>query len=102
MNSAIAGVNADITTLFDQNNRQDRNINKANEGVAMALAMETPAVPAGSSFALSGGVGGFQGKHSLATAVAAAVGEKASVSAGMGVGLDSGEIGYRAGFQIAF
>ena len=71
-------------------------------GVAMALAMESPAVPAGKSFALSGGVGGYQGKHALSTAISAAVGEDASVSAGLGYGLDTGEVGYRAGFQIAF
>jgi hypothetical protein len=64
--------------------------------------MDSPAVPAGASFALSGGIGGFEGKHSLATAISAAVGEKASVSAGLGMGLDTGEIGYRAGFLIAF
>ena len=77
-------------------------IDKANEGVAMAMAMESPNVPAGARFAISGGVGGFQGKNALATAISAAVGEKATVSAGLGYGLNSGEVGYRAGFQIAF
>jgi len=102
LNAAVAGINSDITTLFDQNDQQDRKIGKANEGVAMALAMESPNVPAGSSFALSGGVGGFQGKHALATAISAAVGSTAVVSGGVGVSLNTGEIGYRAGFQVAF
>ncbi len=68
----------------------------------MALALESPNVPAGATFALSGGIGGYQGKHALATAISAAVGEMTTVSAGFGYGLNSGEIGYRAGFQIAF
>lgn len=68
----------------------------------MALAMETPNVPAGASFAISGGVGGYNGRHSLAAAMSAAIGEMSSVSAGFGYGLNSGEVGYRAGFQFAF
>jgi hypothetical protein len=68
----------------------------------MALAMESPAVPAGKSFALSGGVGGYEGKHALATAISAAIGETANVSAGVGYGFNTGEVGYRAGFQFAF
>ena len=102
INSAVIGLQDDVGILYNQNRRQDRLIDRANEGVAMALAMESPYVPAGSRFALSGGIGGYQGRHSLATAISAAVGEKANVSAGLGYGLNSGEIGYRAGFQIAF
>jgi hypothetical protein len=68
----------------------------------MALALDSPVVPAGAHFALSGGIGGYQGKHALATAISAAVGQMSTVSAGFGYGIDSGEIGYRAGFQIAF
>lgn len=102
INGSILGLQGDVTTLYHQNRNQDRMIGKANEGVAMALAMESPNVPAGSTFALSGGIGGFQGKNSLATAISAAIGEKATVSAGLGYGLNSGEVGYRAGFQVAF
>lgn len=100
--SSLVGIEADIADLYADNRHQDRQIGKANEGVAMALAMESPNIPAGSHFALSGGIGGYQGKHSLATAVSAALGEKATVSAGLGYGLNSGEVGYRAGFQVAF
>jgi hypothetical protein len=81
---------------------QDHKIGKANEGVAMALALDSPSVPAGATFAMSGGIGGYQGKHALATAISAAIGEMATVSAGFGYGLDSGEVGYRAGFQFAW
>jgi hypothetical protein len=102
INSSILGLQGDVATLYNDNRHQDRMIGKANEGVAMALAMESPNVPAGSTFALTGGIGGFQGKHSLATAISAAVGEKATVSAGVGYGLNTGEVGYRAGFQVAF
>lgn len=93
---------ADIDALFDLTDQLQGGIEQANEGVAMALAMESPAVPAGASFALSGGVGNYNGRTSLALAISTAVGEKASVSAGVGVGANSGEVGTRAGFQIAW
>ena len=68
----------------------------------MALALDSPSIPAGASFALSGGVGNFKGRTALALAVSAAVGEMASVSAGIGYGFSSKDIGSRAGFQIAW
>jgi hypothetical protein len=105
LNAALVDISAlenSVTSLLQHDGVQDRNIGKANEGVAMALALDTPNVPAGSHFALSGGIGGYQGKHSLATAISAAVGSMTTVSAGVGYGLNSGEIGYRAGFQVVF
>ena len=98
----FASFQSELGELFDHDRVQDKNIGKANEGVAMALALDTPNVPAGSHFALSGGIGGYQGKHSLATAISAAVGSMTTLSAGIGYGLNSGEVGYRAGFQVVF
>jgi hypothetical protein len=68
----------------------------------MALALDSPNIPSGATFAFSGGIGGYQGKHALATAISAAVSETTTVSAGFGYGLNSGKVGYRAGFQVAF
>jgi hypothetical protein len=102
LNSAVAGLQGQIDDLFDDNRRQDRSIGKAQEGVAMALALDSPNIPAGATFAISGGIGGYEGKHALATAISAAVGEMTTLSAGIGYGLNSGEVGYRAGFQVAF
>lgn len=93
------------TSLFDLVNQVGSirsDIRDANEGVAMALALDSPSIPAGASFALSGGVGNFKGRTALALAVSAAVGEMASVSAGIGYGFSSKDIGSRAGFQIAW
>ena len=64
--------------------------------------MESPSIPAGAKFALSGGVGHYKGRTSMAMAVSAAVSEMASLSAGVGVGANSGEVGLRGGFQIAW
>ena len=88
--------------MFNLNDINRRDISRANEGVAMALAMESPSLPAGTNFALSGGVGYFQNRTAVTTAVSARVGTNASISAGVGVGVDSGEVGARGGFQIAW
>jgi hypothetical protein len=105
LNAAIGDITAlenSVASLFAHDRDQDREIGKANEGIAMALALDSPSIPAGAHFAVSGGAGGYQGKHAFAAAVSAAVNDMTIVSAGVGYGLDSGEVGYRAGFQFAW
>ena len=100
--TAISALQSDSVTLFDltRDNRDD--IREANEGVAMALAMDSPTVPSGAKMALSGGIGYFKNRTALATAISVAVSEMSSVSAGLGYGFNSKEVGARAGFQIAW
>jgi hypothetical protein len=102
LQNSFATVQGQIGQLFDLNQLNRRDIQDANEGVAMALAMDTPSIPAGAHFAVSGGVGYFKQHAALATAISAAVGEMSQVSAGVSYGFDSKEVGARAGFQFAF
>jgi trimeric autotransporter adhesin len=95
LQSLTAGQQAQITSLFS-------GLDKAYEGVAMGLAMESPSLPAGTNFGLSGGIGYFEKSTAGTMAFAARVGENASVSAGVGIGFDSGEVGARGGFQVAW
>lgn len=98
----FAALSNRVNSVFDLAETNRQGVNKASEGVAMALAMDSPALPSGTSFALSGGIGNYEGRTSLAMAVSAAVSETASVSAGIGVGATSGSVGTRAGFQVAW
>lgn len=100
--TAISALQSDTVTLFELTQDLRSDVREANEGVAMALALDSPTVPAGARFAASGGIGHFKKRTALAAAVSAAVGEMSSVSAGLGYGLKSKEIGARAGFQIAW
>ena len=93
---------AQNNTLFGQTAANSEAIERANEGVAMALAMESPMLPAGTNFGLSGGIGYFEDRAAGTMAFSARVGTNASVSAGLGVGFDSGEVGARGGFQVAW
>lgn len=100
--NTIASLQGQVGTLFDLADESRRDIKEANEGIAMAMAMETPSIPAGAHFAVSGGVGYFKKQAALATAISAAVGEMSMVSAGVSYGFDSKKVGARAGFQFAF
>jgi hypothetical protein len=100
--SAISALQGDTVTLFELTDDLRGDVRDAEEGVAMALALDSPSIPAGAHFALSGGVGHFKSRTALAVAMSAAVGEMSSVSAGVGYGFRSQEIGARAGFQVAW
>lgn len=91
-----------INTLFDLADDNRREIHKANEGVAMALAMESPSLPAGANFAIAGGVGYFNNRSAGTASFTARIGSMTSFSAGVGMGFNSGEVGARAGFQHAW
>lgn len=111
--TAIEGVNAaqgaqigalqeGQDALFDLANMNRRDIGRANEGVAMALAMESPYLPDDAKVAVAGGIGYFADRVSISAAVTARTGRMSSVSAGVGVGAKSGKVGARAGFQTAW
>ena len=91
-----------INQLFGETAANRAAIDRANEGVAMALAMESPMLPGDTNFALSGGVGYFEDQGAGTLAITARIGENAAFSAGVGVGFDSGEVGARGGFQVAW
>jgi hypothetical protein len=98
----IASLQSQLNTSFDLSKQNQRDVGRATEGVAMALAMESPALPPGTNFAVSGGVGYFNNAAAVTTAVTRRVGPNASVSAGVGYGFRTKQVGARGGFQIAW
>lgn len=104
--SAIADLQSrmvnDFAGIDSELRSQDRRIDKATEGVAMALAMKSPAVPEDKEFALSGSFGAFEGRTALAVAGGIRANEFVQFDAGLAVGLDSGSIGGRAGATLAW
>lgn len=102
LQSLTAAQTADINTLFGETAANRAAIDRATEGVALALSMDSPALPEGTNFALSGGIGYYDSKSAGSMAMTARIGQNAAVSAGIGVGFDSGEVGARGGFQFAW
>jgi hypothetical protein len=100
--AAIASLQGQTTTLFDLAAVNRRDINRANEGVALALAMETPMLPEGKTFALSGGIGYYNDRTAGTAAFAARIGDSTALTGGVGIGFRSGEVGARAGVQHAW
>ncbi|HEX8535063.1 MAG TPA: hypothetical protein VF662_12920 [Allosphingosinicella sp.] len=99
LQAAGSAMQAQLGELFNLADVNRKGIQRANEGVAMALAMDSPSLSPGSSFALSGGVGMFGSRMAGTAAFSARVGATTAFSAGVGVGFNSGKVGARAGFQ---
>lgn len=95
MADGFAGVESEIR-------HQSRRIDKATEGVAMAIAMKSPAVPEDKRFAISGSFGAFEGQTALAFAGGVRATDALQLDAGVAVGLDEGSIGGRAGATLAW
>jgi hypothetical protein len=100
--NSILALQGQTASLFNLSDINRRDIRKANEGVAMALAMDTPFLPSEANFAVSGGVGYFRDRLSGSASFAARVGPMTSFTGGVGVGFESGSVGARAGFQHAW
>jgi len=100
--SAITALQGQTTTLFNLANVNREEIRKANEGVAMALAMESPMLPAGTRFGVAGGVGYYNNRAAATASFAARIGTNAAFTGGVGLGFNTGEVGARAGFQAAW
>jgi len=100
LSGRVGAIEGRVNTLFDIATAHDRRIGKATEGVAMALAMEHAALGSDSNFGLAGGFGYYQNRTAGTMSFIGRVSEKSYVSAGVGVGFDSGAVGARGGFQI--
>jgi hypothetical protein len=102
LSGQISQINGSIEALARQGAENAQAIKTANEGVAMALALESPAVPADGKFAMSLGVGTWEGQTAMAGAVSYRLAPSVIVSGGVGAGLNSGKVGGRAGVQVAW
>ena len=72
------------------------------DGVAMSLALDTPAVASGMNYSISGGVATYDGAEAFGMAGSFRVSENLIFSTGLGYGFDTKEVGARAGFQLSW
>lgn len=111
---AVAGASVSVmqdhTEALDKMARQmtsrmdamDGRIDTANEGVAMALALKSPAVADDKTFAVSGGWGTFEGENAFAMSGAVRANQFLQLDAGVAVGAGNGSVGGRAGATISW
>jgi len=81
--AAIRGLNEDV--------RENR------DGVAMALAMQSPSLAGAENFALSGGFGAYAGGSAFAATGAVRISPNAQLDGGIGVGFRENRVGGRIG-----
>jgi len=86
--------------VFDQLSDQADDIDTNSEGVAMALAMQAPFVPVDGRVGLTGNWGTFEGENAFAFGAALRLNEHAQFDAGVGVGINQGAVGGRAGLLL--
>lgn len=80
-----------------------RDIDRVQEGVAMAIAMDTPHLPYGKNVAVSAQWGTFAGQNAMAfSGIARLMDDNLFLTGGVGVGLNEGTIGGKAGLMMAW
>ena len=102
LSGQVGALSTQVGDLFDLADVNRRGVRKAHEGVALALAMESPVLMPGANFGLAGGFGYYKDRVAGAVSFAARVSDTTAFTAGVGVGADSGEVGARAGFQMSW
>jgi len=100
--AAIMDLQGQTGLLFDLAAENSVQARRANEGVAMALAMESPIIMPGKRFGVAGGFGYYNDRVAGSASVGLRVSDSTVFTGGLGVGFDSGEVGARAGFQASW
>ena len=98
----IATLDGRVTALEDVTTSLRRDVDKAYEGTAIALAMAGAVLPADKNFAVSINWGTFEGENGFAGTAAARINDNLSINAGLGVGASEGTVGGRAGLTYAW
>jgi autotransporter adhesin len=84
------------------NRKQDKAIRSANEGVAMAMAMDTPVLLPGERIAVTGGLGYYSNRVAGAASMGFRLTDRASMSLGVGIAPKSGKAGGKVGFRMGW
>ncbi|MFZ3074573.1 MAG: YadA-like family protein, partial [Psychrobacter glacincola] len=102
LSASSASNTRQINSLQNQYNRQEDRLDEVEDGIAMALALETPVIPSGKRYAMTVGTGYYSGGSALSTSFAGRVNDSITVSAGAGYGFDTGKVGARSGVTFAW
>lgn len=101
--SGALAQNAGLITLNSAMIAENRDAIRDNTaGIAAAIALDSPYVPEGKTFGLSGGVGFYDDESAVAMAAAFRLNKTWQLNAGVTSGVDRGETGGRVGFQAAW
>lgn len=98
----VAGLQAEINAQTLRIDSAFREIDKTTEGVAVAIALGGLVLPQGKNFALGANFGYFDSKQAFAAQTALRLNELLMVNGGLGLGLDTSQVGGRVGVMAAW
>lgn len=78
----------------------DKQVKENRDGIAMALALQSPSLAGAESYAFSAGWGGFDGGSAFAASGAVRIAPRAQLDGGIGIGLRENTLGGRVGVTI--
>ena len=93
---------AEFTDLRRMYNDHDDRLDEAEDGIALALSMETPMIPSGKQYAMTMGTGYYNSSNAISAAFAGHINDSMSFSTGAGFGTDTGKFGARCGMTFAW
>ena len=100
--AATASNATQINSLRNEYNRHEERLDEAEDGIAMALSMETPVIPSGKRYAMAFGTGYYNKSTAVSASFAGRVNDSTTISAGAGIGADTGKVGARGGVSFAW
>jgi hypothetical protein len=102
MSGNVGNLQAAIDAQTARINAAFRQIDRNTEGVAIALAMAGLALPDTKVFAISGGMGFFDNKQAFAAQTALRINDVLVLNGGVGLGMESNQVGGRFGVMAAW
>lgn len=96
------GVVTGTTALADRIEELEQRFKDAHEGVAVGMAIPIAQIAPQHNFAFAMNWGGFDGSNALGAGGAIRLNENFTFTGGVGVGLEQGVVGGRAGFNLSW
>jgi hypothetical protein len=98
----VAGLQAEVNAQTLRINAAFREIDKTTEGVAVAIALGGLVLPQGKDFAISANFGFFDSKQAFAAQSAMRLNDILILNGGLGLGMQSSQLGGRVGVMAAW
>ena len=101
-NPTDAANKAYVDAMAGGGNNHFKEIDQNTEGIAVAMAMGGLSLPQGKTFAIGANLGFFQDKQAAAAQLALRLDENLTFNGGIGLGLETNEVGGRVGVMGAW
>lgn len=91
-----------MSSLEQRSQTMSRQIDNNKEGIAMAMALNSPYVPTDRTFAVSTGLGSFEGSQALTASMGYRFNDNTQMDAGITYGFSQNQVGGRIGVTYSW